>query len=177
MPPPRQDRRSAPTRAEAFYFSESDELRRRPGRNPDTMEFDAGLYERQMAGIAALITLANDVATASRSSETGSWLAEGKRKQGRLAELWTQLRQDQMMWNSLYLVVNAGLMAGFGFAFWILTAHLFSVGDVGRASALISATGLIGNCALFGLNTGMGKYLPDSRNPNALISGKSDNRR
>jgi O-antigen/teichoic acid export membrane protein len=134
------------------------------------MELDAGLYERQMAGIAALIALANDVSTASRSTEIPSGLAAGKGKQGRLAALWAQFRQDQMMRDSLYLVLNVGLLAGFGFSFWILTAHLFSVSDVGRASALISAIGLIGNFSLFGLNTGMGRYLPDSRNQDALIS-------
>jgi hypothetical protein len=44
MPAHRQDRRSAPTRAEAFYFSDSDEVRGRTGGSgPDTMELDAGL--------------------------------------------------------------------------------------------------------------------------------------
>lgn len=134
------------------------------------MELDAGLYERQMAGIAALLALANDVASVTRTGELRKISAEGEPEQGRFRVLWERLRQDQMMLNSLYLVLNTGLLAGFGFAFWIITAHLFSVPDVGKASALVSAAGLIGNCALLGLNNGIGRYLPESRNPDRLIS-------
>ena len=171
MPSGRHHRRSAPTRAEAFYFSESEWAGRRANaRNSNTTELDAGMNERQMAGIAALISLANPVATVTRSGEIILPSAGSELQQGRLQALLGRLREDQMTWNSLYLVLNTGLQAAFGFMFWIVAAHLFSVGDVGRASALVSASSLIGSVTLFGLNTGIGRYLPNSHNPHALIS-------
>lgn len=171
MPASHSHRRSARTGAEVFYFRDSEGPGRRTGGwSYETTELDAGLYDRQMAGISALISLANDVATVTRTGELRALGDRGGRRQGRLSFLWTRLREDQMTWNSLYLVLNTGLLAGFGFSFWIITAHLFSVDDVGKASALVSAAGLIGSFALVGLNTGMGKYLPDSRNPDGLIS-------
>ena len=137
--------------------------------NWETGELDTGLYERQMAGIAALISLANDVAAATRSSETITSPVGGGRKQSRLSII-SRLRQDEMTWNSLFLVMSTGLQSGTGFLFWIITAHLFSVSDVGKGSALISGVSLIGSLALIGLNIGMGRYLPSARNRDALIS-------
>ncbi len=179
-------RRSAPTRAESFHFIEDDQGKgRRAPQIWETGELDIGLYERQAAGIAALISIATeyerqaagiaalisiaDEVAAARASETIPSTAGRERKPSRLSVL-SRLRQDEMTLNSLYLVMSTGLQAGFGFVFWIMTAHLFSVSDVGKGSALISATSLIGNLALVGLNVGMGRYLPDSRNRDALIS-------
>ncbi len=161
-----------PTRAEAWYFSDAGGVQRRAAaaKITETGELDAGLYERQMAGINALVALANDVAVVARTGEFVALPAAGQRPQNRLTALAKRLRQDPMALNSLYLVLNSGLQAVFGFGFWIVTAHLFSVSDVGKASALISATTLIGNFALFGLNNTMGRYLPSSDNPNRLIS-------
>jgi O-antigen/teichoic acid export membrane protein len=171
MPSGRHRRRSAPTRAEAVYFSESERARRRANaRSWDTTELGAGLNESQMAGIAALISLANQAATVTRSGEMILASAESQPQQSKLQALSKRIREDQMTWNSLYLVLNTGLQAAFGFMFWIVAAHLFSVGEVGRATALVSASSLIGSVTLFGLNTGIGRYLPDSHNPHALIS-------
>jgi O-antigen/teichoic acid export membrane protein len=175
-----------PTRAEYFHFTDSQRERPQVGARPwETGELDIGLYERQTAGIAALISIAteyerqaagiaalisiaNEVA-AARTAETIPPTATGKRKASKLSVL-SRLRQDEMTLNSLYLVMSTGLQAGFGFIFWIMTAHLFSVGDVGKGSALISATSLIGGVSLIGLNVGMGRYLPNSRNRDGLIS-------
>src|SRR6185437_3540606 len=171
MPPRHSQRRSAHTRTGTYYYSDSAESGRNTGSwRHETGELDAGLYDRQMAGISALISLASDVATVSRTGELRALREEEGRNQCRLRVLWTRLRQDPMMWNSLQLVLNTGLLAGFGFSFWIISTHLFSVDSVGKASALVSAAGLIVNFALVGLNTGMGKYLPNARNPDGLIS-------
>lgn len=190
---PRQARssrgRPSPTRAERFHFDGGQGPGRRPrGRNREAEEFDdglynrqiaginalisianidSGLYDRQIAGISALISIANDVANASRSQEispTGEI-----RKQSRLSVL-SRLRQDEMTWNSLFLVLSTGLQSGTGFLFWIITARAFSVSDVGKGSALISGVSLIGGLALIGLNIGMGRYLPTAHNRDALIS-------
>ena len=75
-----------------------------------------------------------------------------------------------MTWNSLFLVLSTGLQSGTGFLFWIIAAHLFSVSDVGKGSALIVGVSLIGNLSLLGLNIGMGRYLPTPGTDDALIS-------
>jgi O-antigen/teichoic acid export membrane protein len=75
-----------------------------------------------------------------------------------------------MVRNSLYLILSSGLQATLGFAFWIITARLFSTTDVGRASSLISATTVIAYLALLGLNSTFVRYLPTARDRNALIS-------
>jgi len=140
---------------------------------PDTILIDAGLRDRQKAGITALIALANNSPynswlrdPSSRTVEIWPGKRYGQSASKKLAEL---LRRDHMMRNSLFLMLNSGLQAGFGFAFWIITARLFSTADVGRASALISATTVIAYLALLGLNNTLGRYLPTTDDRNALI--------
>ena len=157
-----------PVRDEARYYREGQGWEV-SGLSPGAAELDAGLYERQMSGITALISLANDVAAATRSWETIAPPADQERKQG-IRSIISRLRQDEMTWNSLFLVLSTGLQSGTGFIFWIITTHLFSVSDVGKGSALISGVSLIGNLSLLGLNIGMGRYLPSARNRDALIS-------
>jgi O-antigen/teichoic acid export membrane protein len=53
-------------------------------------------------------------------------------------------------------------MAFFGFFFWIINARLFSVEQIGLATALISSVSMISSLSLIGLNTGIIRYLPKS---------------
>jgi O-antigen/teichoic acid export membrane protein len=162
--------RAPATRAESYYFGEDRGAGTRARRpNWDTGELDAGSYERQMAGIRALTSLGYEVAAIPWSTEDIPSPVEGRPKQGRLSVI-SRLRQDEMTWNSLFLIMSTGLQSGTGFLFWIITARLFSVSDVGKGSALISGAGLIGILSLIGLNSGMGRYLPNARNRDALIS-------
>jgi O-antigen/teichoic acid export membrane protein len=135
---------------------------------------DFGLYDRQMAGLAALIAIAESTATLIRTGELKpvSVLDESGelKKQGSLTILISKFRQDHMMRSSIYLMLNSGLQAGFGFMFWIISAHLFSAADVGKASALISATTVIAYLALLGLNNGIGRYMPTARDRNSLTT-------
>jgi O-antigen/teichoic acid export membrane protein len=159
--------RSPATRAESYYFGDGRGVTPRP--NWETGELDSGSYQRQMAGIRALTSLAYEAAATTRSGEKIPSPAEGRAKPGRLGVI-SRLRQDEMTWNSLFLIMSTGLQSGTGFLFWIATARLFSVSDVGKGSALISGAGLIGILSLIGLNSGMGRYLPNARNRDALIS-------
>jgi O-antigen/teichoic acid export membrane protein len=131
--------------------------------------FDSVLPDRQTEGIRALISIANEVAAATASREIIISPTGEIRKQSRLSVI-SKLRKDEMTMNSLYLMLNTGLMASSGFLFWIVTTHLFSTSDVGKGSALISGANLIAQLALLGLNTGMSRFLPAARNRNALIS-------
>src|SRR3984957_8460873 len=80
------------------------------------------------------------------------------------------LRTDHMVRNSLYLILSSGLQAALGFAFWIITARLFSPADVGKASSLISATTVIAYLALLGLNSTLVRHLPTAPDRSALIT-------
>jgi O-antigen/teichoic acid export membrane protein len=130
---------------------------------------DSVLYDRQTEGMRALISIANEVATATASREIIVSPTGEIRKQSRLSVI-AKLRKDEMTWNSLFLIMNTGLMAGTGFIFWIVTTHLFPPSDVGKGSALISGASLIALVSLLGLNMGMNRFLPTARNRDALIS-------
>jgi O-antigen/teichoic acid export membrane protein len=84
----------------------------------------------------------------------------------RYRRIWT----DHLVRNSLYLILSSGLQAALGFAFWIITARLFSAADVGKASSLISATTVIAYLALLGLNSTLVRHLPTAPDRDALIT-------
>jgi O-antigen/teichoic acid export membrane protein len=67
-------------------------------------------------------------------------------------------------------MLAAGLQAALGFAFWVIVARLFSTGDVGRASSLVSATSLLAMLSLFGLNSTLVRFLPTSEDRDSLIT-------
>jgi O-antigen/teichoic acid export membrane protein len=62
------------------------------------------------------------------------------------------------------------VMAGFGFFFWMINARLFTPEQVGLATTIISAMGLITSFSLLGLNNGLIRYLPMSERKNDKIS-------
>jgi O-antigen/teichoic acid export membrane protein len=80
------------------------------------------------------------------------------------------LRNDQMLRNALYIILNSGVQAVLGFAFWIITARVFSTANVGRASSLISAISLLSFLGLLGLNTTFIRYLPVAANRDRLMT-------
>jgi len=81
-----------------------------------------------------------------------------------------RLQADHLVRNSLYLVLNSGLQAALGFAFWIVAARLFTTEDVGKASSLIAATTIIGYIALLGLNSTFVRYLPAAPDRDAMLT-------
>jgi O-antigen/teichoic acid export membrane protein len=78
---------------------------------------------------------------------------------------------DHLVRNSLYLILSSGIQAALGFTFWIVMARLFSTGDVGIASSLISATAVIAYFSLFGLNTTLVRFLPTAPDKGPIITG------
>jgi len=84
--------------------------------------------------------------------------------------LWGHFQEDSLFRNSLYLMLSTGVMAFFGFFFWIVVARLFSPGDVGIATTLISVMTLIGNFSLLGFNISLIRYLPKSDERNEKIN-------
>jgi O-antigen/teichoic acid export membrane protein len=86
------------------------------------------------------------------------------------SSLRDRFRGNHLVNNSLYLMLNSGLQAGAGFIFWVISARLFSVSNVGLATALYSAAGVVGFSALLGLNSTAVRYLPASHDRDVLIT-------
>ena len=78
-----------------------------------------------------------------------------------------ELFTDSLYKNSMFLILNAGVMALFGFIFWNIAARLFTVAEVGMASALISAMGLIVALSTLGFNVALIRFLPKSKKKSA----------
>lgn len=73
--------------------------------------------------------------------------------------------------NALYLMVATAANALLGFAFWIIVARFYSIEDVGLASAIIAAMGLLAAFSQLGLGMGLIRFLPhSSRNANSMIN-------
>jgi O-antigen/teichoic acid export membrane protein len=89
---------------------------------------------------------------------------------GRLRLALAHLRTDHLVRNTLYLILSSGLQAALGFMFWIVMARLYSTGDVGIASSMISATAIIGYLSLFGLDGTLVRFLPTARDKGALMT-------
>ena len=51
--------------------------------------------------------------------------------------------RDPLFRNSFFLIVNRIFNASCGMIFWMIAARLYSISDVGLATALISSLGLI----------------------------------
>lgn len=81
-----------------------------------------------------------------------------------------QFRQDSLFQNSVYLMLSSAVQAGLGFAFWILSAHLFQPEKIGQSSALISAMTMIAYFSLLGFNSTFIRYLPASKQRNQKIN-------
>lgn len=93
---------------------------------------------------------------------TGSALTRPTPSGGRPAGLLARFRAsaaDSLFRNSAFLLLATVELAAGGFVFWQVVAHLFPVAAVGRASALISASVLIGSWALLGMHNAVIRYL------------------
>jgi O-antigen/teichoic acid export membrane protein len=91
-----------------------------------------------------------------------------------------QLHQDILFRNSFYLMVTTGVMAGLGFFFWLINAHLFTTAEIGLATTLISAMSLIALFSLIGFNAAFIRFLPTASDKSEqmntgllLVSGAS----
>ncbi len=72
--------------------------------------------------------------------------------------------------NAGFLIASTGVLSVFGFAFWLFVAHLYTAADIGVASAVISISILISNLSMLGLNTGLIRYIPQSKTASGDIN-------
>ncbi|HEX3081849.1 MAG TPA: hypothetical protein VHQ86_01205, partial [Candidatus Saccharimonadia bacterium] len=79
------------------------------------------------------------------------------------AQLRARFQTDTLFQNSVYLMLSTAVQAVFGLGFWLLNARLYSAGEIGLASALISASTFIAYLSLLGFNSTFIRFLPTSQ--------------
>ena len=95
---------------------------------------------------------------------------KSKQKDGFVKRKYNKIMSDSLYKNSIYLMVSTGIMAVLGFFFWMICARLFSVEEIGLATTIISVMGLIVGFSILGLNIGLIRYLPRSKEKNKKIN-------
>ncbi|HDH87619.1 MAG TPA: hypothetical protein ENF36_06190 [Desulfobacteraceae bacterium] len=68
---------------------------------------------------------------------------------------------DPLYKNSFFIMLTSISNAGFGFFFWLIAARFYSTADIGLASAIISAMGLISMLSLSGFDISLVRFLPE----------------
>jgi O-antigen/teichoic acid export membrane protein len=88
----------------------------------------------------------------------------------RPARMWRSARQDELLVNSLFLMLSSASTAALGFVFWIVVARLYTAESVGLATSLLSATTVISMLSLLGFGSSFVRFLPKSVNRDREIS-------
>lgn len=78
--------------------------------------------------------------------------------------------KDPIIKNTILMVAGNGLMAVFGFLFWMIAARSYSTEAVGLAIALISATFLIAVLSRLGLDVAIVKFLPEEKEKGDMLN-------
>jgi len=73
-----------------------------------------------------------------------------------------KILNDSLYKNSLFLVLSRVLNMASGFFFWVLAAKLYSIQDVGMATALRSSVGLVILMSRFGFDFSLIRYAPNN---------------
>ena len=77
---------------------------------------------------------------------------------------------DHLYSNTLWLIADSIILAGFGFLFWTINARLFTPEQVGLGTTIIAAMELIVGLSLLGFNIGLVRYLPRAIKKNRMVS-------
>ncbi|MFY0407328.1 lipopolysaccharide biosynthesis protein [Solicola sp. PLA-1-18] len=91
----------------------------------------------------------------------------------RLAEMRRTVTEnvtESLFRNAFFLSASAAVTSGFGFVFWTICARLYPSAEVGYATALISAAGLVASVASLGLTRTVVRFLAASPNQSVTIS-------
>jgi O-antigen/teichoic acid export membrane protein len=75
--------------------------------------------------------------------------------------LYHKAKNSSLYNNAFFLMLNTACTSVLSFVFWYIMARFFSSSDVGIASVLNSASGLIASFAGLGLGIGLVRFIPD----------------
>ncbi len=87
-----------------------------------------------------------------------------------ISKLYRHFKNDLLFQNSLYLMLASGVLAGFGFVFWLIAAHTFRAEEVGLATTLVSSMSLLAFISLIGFDNVFIRYLPKYRQKNDQVN-------
>ena len=87
-----------------------------------------------------------------------------------LASLVAVIKRQSLLRNASLLIMSTAIMSILGFGFWLFVAHLYSPEQVGIASALISISTLLSSLSMFGLDSGLIRFLPGSKSQSRDIN-------
>lgn len=88
----------------------------------------------------------------------------------KIKNLILHFADDSLYRNSIYLMLSTGVMAFFGFLFWVINTRLYTPEQVGLATTIISVTSLITGISMLGFNNAIIKYLPKAKNEKLIIN-------
>ena len=71
-----------------------------------------------------------------------------------------RLRSDSLLRNSIYLMGSTVATSAIGYLYWVVAAHIYTVHDVGLASAFIAAMTLTSTFANMGIGSTLVQMLP-----------------
>ena len=77
---------------------------------------------------------------------------------------------DPLFKNSYFLMATTVIGSILGFIFWMLVARYYTPHDVGLATALISAAGLLTMFSMFGFDIGIIRFLPNEKDKQSMIN-------
>lgn len=80
------------------------------------------------------------------------------------------LHKDSLFRNSFYLLLATAVMAGFGFFFWLISAHLVDPENIGVATTLISIMNIIAIFSLIGFDGTLIRFLANSKRKNDKLN-------
>ncbi len=84
-------------------------------------------------------------------------------------EYWdAQVRLIATTRQASLLTTSAYTLAGFGFLFWVVVAHLAAPDSIGLAVTAVSLSGLLASLSLLGTDFGVIRFLPTANNPREL---------
>jgi O-antigen/teichoic acid export membrane protein len=90
-----------------------------------------------------------------------------------IKKYYNSIKKDPLYLNSIFMILSTGVLAVFGFIFWIFVARIFSVENIGIATSLISVMTLISDITLLGLNISLIYYLPKTQQKNEMITSSN----
>ncbi|MBL7117266.1 MAG: oligosaccharide flippase family protein [Candidatus Syntrophoarchaeum sp.] len=77
---------------------------------------------------------------------------------------------DPLFKNAYFLMLSSVTSAGSGFFFWLIAARFYSTEDIGLASAIIAAMGLLGMLSMLGFDISLIRFLPEREDKTELIN-------
>ena len=77
---------------------------------------------------------------------------------------------DPLFKNAYFLMFSSLTAAGAGFFFWLIAARFYATQDIGLASAIIAAMGLISMLSLLGFDISLVRFLPERKDRAEMIN-------